>query len=64
MRQNYHLPCLGKLINRYCGFASKSNNCPENIDGEMDESHAFIELQDNIEKCVESGVLLLYAIGA
>ena len=54
----YHLPCLVKLRNCYSGLTSKRDQCPENMDELMNESRAFTELQDYIEKCVDSGVLL------
>ena len=54
----YHITCLTKLRNRYLSFTRMSVQVHENIDKQMNESRAFVELTSYIEKSVESGTLL------
>ena len=54
----YHMTCLTKLRNRYRSFTRMSVQVHENIDKQMNESRAFVELTSYIEKSVESGTLL------
>ncbi|KAJ8349373.1 hypothetical protein SKAU_G00245030 [Synaphobranchus kaupii] len=58
MEAKYHLPCLVKSRNRHRSLTRKSGQSPENTDEKMNESRAFIELINYIEKSVDSGVLL------
>ena len=54
----YHLKCLIELTNRYRGHARKSNNDEQNIDKNVCNSRAFIELASYVKKEVNSGKLL------
>lgn len=54
----YHLQCLVKLRNRYRSHGRKASQTPENTDEKMNESRAFVELTNYIEKALESGIFL------
>ena len=54
----YHRKCFVSLRNRHRAHIRKRNAKEENFNEKMDESVAFIELTNYIERCVESGTLL------
>jgi len=54
----YHLKCLINLRNSYRSHTRKSSPQHQNIDEKLNESRAFVELTNYIEKAVDSGTLL------
>ena len=53
----YHLKCLIELTNRYRGHVRKSNKDEQNIDENVCNSRAFVELASYVKKEVNSGKL-------
>ena len=51
----YHLNCLTSFRNKYRSFLSKMSKISETDDEKINESRAFIELLNFIEKSVEEG---------
>ena len=54
----YHLKCLIELKNRYRSHVRKSNKDKQNIDENVCNSRAFVELASYVKKEVNSGKLL------
>ena len=54
----YHLKCLVNLRNRYRSSTRKAHIEPEKTSEKLNESRAFVELANYIEKSVYSGTLL------
>lgn len=54
----YHLKCLVNLRNCFRSHTRKSSQQQQNIHEKLNESRAFVELTNYIEKAVDSGTLL------
>jgi len=54
----YHLKCLTNLRNRFRSHTKKSGQQHRSIDEKLNESRAFVELTNYIEKAVDCGALL------
>ena len=54
----YHLKCLVNLRNQCRSLSRKSKKQQEDTNKKVNESRAFVELEDYIERAVDSGTLL------